>query len=198
MTYKEGKIINLIQYFIVNSSDAVRDKLHLLKLMYLADRYHMRKYGQMITTGEYKAYPKGPVNDLAYSMLYKMDVPQSDGSQCYHDYIIAYDVNGHHKYSSVQARPTYPYLSDTDLEAAKVAVDKLADLTAKNWSLSEFTHLFPEWYKVKDMIDERSHFYPRINLLDFFLDPEDSSVEYCSDVSPELVRVNKELFYEGC
>ena len=36
-------------------------KMKALKLVYLADRYHLRKYGRPITNDEYFAMPYGPV-----------------------------------------------------------------------------------------------------------------------------------------
>ena len=48
--------------FLALKSHGRINKLKAIKLVYLADRYHLRKYGRPITNDEYFAMSYGPVN----------------------------------------------------------------------------------------------------------------------------------------
>ena len=48
--------------FLLSLDDNHRmNKLKLVKLIWAADRYHLRKYGRTVTDSEYFALPHGPV-----------------------------------------------------------------------------------------------------------------------------------------
>lgn len=190
MNYFDGKIVDLLMYFTANCAQDVCDKVHLLKLMYLADRDHMRECGRRITSGSYLAYPKGPVNKRAYEILVSADSGHCDELR---EYLIALDDEGHHKYISDKVGYRYPHLSLSDRQSADCAIETMLQLASKGEDLSEFTHHFPEWSKVKDKIDDAHRVYPEIDIADFFADPDEPGKEY-SKASPALVALNKDSF----
>ena len=60
-------IIESLCYLLVKLKKA--DKIHLIKLMYLADKYHLMNYGRTITGDEYFAFPKGPGGSKTMDVL---------------------------------------------------------------------------------------------------------------------------------
>ena len=58
MNYKDAKVVQALDY-LVTSLKGGCSKLNLLKLVYLADRYHLRKFGRTVTGDSYRAMPAG-------------------------------------------------------------------------------------------------------------------------------------------
>ena len=58
MNYKDAKVVQALDY-LVTSLKGGCSKLNLLKLVYLADRYHLRKFGRTVTGDSYRAMPYG-------------------------------------------------------------------------------------------------------------------------------------------
>lgn len=198
MNYKERKLVHILHYLMSHCSEAVCDKVHLLKLIWMADRYHLRKFGSMMINAKYHAYPNGPVNQDAYEMLKRFD--QTDDLN-FKDYIVSIPPspeNGsvHTRYQTNGAIE-YHCLSKSNVEALTVAIDKMADLSAKKIDVSEFSHGFPEWESVKDMINAESKLFPRIHIVDFFGKPTNSEDEFCSGIPEALVGLNKEIVLEA-
>lgn len=54
------KAAQTLNYFAIKNGGEI-DKLHALKLVFFADRYHLRKYGRPITNDQYWAMRFGPV-----------------------------------------------------------------------------------------------------------------------------------------
>ena len=54
------KATQAINYFTKKEGGQI-EKLKLIKLVYLADRFHLRKYGRPIMNDTYLAMPLGPV-----------------------------------------------------------------------------------------------------------------------------------------
>lgn len=54
------KAAQALNYFAIQNGGEI-EKLQALKLIYFADRYHLRKYGRPITNDQYWAMNFGPV-----------------------------------------------------------------------------------------------------------------------------------------
>ena len=61
MRITERKILNAIVYFANRSDTKTIGRLKLMKLLWLADRLHLMKYGRMVLNDKYYAMPYGPV-----------------------------------------------------------------------------------------------------------------------------------------
>lgn len=175
-----------LHYLIHNAGDGVMTKLFLLKTIYLADRYHLRKYGRLITGADYLAMRLGPVasqvkdaiekdinGDAEMNMLFS-PLSRSPGTA----------------FKSV-CGPVRDYLSDTDLEALDSALAQFKGVGAEN--IVNYTHKFPEWKRCEASLHGGALCVP-MNVEDFFL-PVDSKFEYCP-ANPELVELNLD-FYRG-
>ena len=60
MTFSHKKATQAINFFACRNGGAI-EKLRLLKLIFFADRYHLRKFGRPITNDPYWAMQFGPV-----------------------------------------------------------------------------------------------------------------------------------------
>lgn len=177
------KIIQAINYFARKNIRNCISKLYFLKLIYLADRYHLRKYGRMVTNDTYFAMKYGPVASASKKAFEFIELPE---------YYLAYADT-----YLCSAKATDNYLrsikdvdldvfSESDIEALDVAwsvKEKYSDLVA-------FTHLFPEWQKHEDKLKNCS--VCRMDINDFFSKTLDS-IEYCP-ADDELVELNRQCF----
>jgi hypothetical protein len=76
----------------------------------------------------------------------------------------------------------YSYFSDSDIEALNFAWDNFGHY--QKWSLSDFTHHYPEWKKHEESLRSGSK-VENIILADFFEDPENETVDKCYELNDE-------------
>ena len=60
LTFSHKKATQALNFFARSAGGSI-SKIKALKLVFFADRYHLRKYGRPVTNDEYYAMPKGPV-----------------------------------------------------------------------------------------------------------------------------------------
>ena len=65
--YEDQRIKEVLLYIL--SKTGVVDYYHLMKILYLAERQHLAKWGEKITTDDYYALPHGPVPTRIYDAL---------------------------------------------------------------------------------------------------------------------------------
>lgn len=178
-------IAQVLHYLISNAGDGVMTKLFLLKTVYLADRYHLRKYGRLITGANYVAMRMGPVA----SQVKKMIESDQDADSNLREYFVPIGSASDAPFRSV-AKCSREFLSDTEIEALSVALAQFNKIGPKD--IVNYTHMFPEWKNCEEAL--RGSRVVQMNIEDFFL-PVDEKIEYCS-VAPELVEMNLD-FYRG-
>lgn len=177
-------IHQMLRYLISGMGCPMR-KIPLLKLVYIADRHHLRTYGRLISGSRYMAMNKGPVPYEA-----KVEIERIQNGWTSADGITALPQDGHYVFTAVPpSEDELAYLSKTDrksLDAAlKVARRETAD------GLVEFTHCFPEWRNVSGRLNKAdAESSAPMDVMDFFLDAPDGK-EYC-DADRELVALNRE------
>lgn len=133
-----------------------------IKLLFLADRYHVRKYGRLITEDSYLAMNYGPVGSLARDLTGDSNFLGQEEGYYASRYI---KPKGRHHFESIK-RPEKSVFSKTDLEALDFAVEKFGHLY---WNeLADLTHAFPEW---KTLERRAKGATIPMNVEDFFKDP---------------------------
>lgn len=160
------------------------DKIYALKIIYLADRYHLRKYGSTITGDEYFAMEKGPVASMTKTVIEGKIEDKSSS-----DYVLRYIMPGRNRFQS-KIVTCFDELAKTDIEALDAAYDTFLEKDPEN--IIGFTHRFPEWKNHQPAIDAGRK-RVKMNLADFFepsLFPRD---EYCP-AGDEQVRLNREIY----
>lgn len=178
------KIVQAINYFAERNPGKKISKLHVLKIIFLADRYHLRMYGRMLTQDRYFAMQYGPVASMTKNVFEFLNITQEQKKYAA-QYLRPVDD---HDVVSIK-KPDMDVFSKTDIEA----LDAAWDVYSKHKStIVAFTHRFPEWKnKEKNLDSERS---VEMNLLDFFL-PVSANTEYCP-ADEKRLELNREHFAE--
>ncbi|MFZ5452305.1 MAG: Panacea domain-containing protein [Thermodesulfobacteriota bacterium] len=165
------------------------NKIKAIKLIYFADRFHLRKYGRPITNDEYWAMEWGPVNsnvkDIADMSEYLGDMEREYASQ----YIESPSKNIVKSIHEVDRK----VFSQTDIEALSWAWETFGHLDG--FALADLSHHYPEWEKFKDIIESKTQTRVRMNYEDFFEDPGEG-FEKCWDLSPEEKEDRLDMLFE--
>lgn len=191
MNYKNS--IQAIDYLANNypHNENGINKMAILKLLFFAERYHLRKYGRMITNDTFYAMKHGPVASGARNILFFDDI---DTDNKYTKEIL----EEKDKYTFVSKfklkDEDYDYLSETDKEALDFAIEKFGHL--KEWDLVEETHKYPEWNRFKSLFNSQSISRESINMDDFF-SPYISEDDPYKCIPMELVELSKEFYKTG-
>lgn len=134
------KIIQTITY-ILNKAKRTLDKIVLVKLTYLADKYHLLKYGRTITNDIYLAMPKGPVGSTVLNVLNFDNFNLSEDEYKYAKTLLA--EKNKNSFIAQKKNSEYDMLSESDKEALDFIIDKFSKID--KWKLVAFTHKYPEW-----------------------------------------------------
>ena len=170
-----GEIIKITQslgLLLSLDDNRLMNKVKLVKLIWAADRYHLRKYGRTVTDTEYYAMPHGPVSSLTLDVIDNDEVAlYAEDIEFIANHITPWkeDINEVVLYNDTEN----DYLSETDLEALNFAWSTFGD--KEPFDLADnITHQYPEWSKFREHFDvnnERSR--KLIDLDDFFENPSE-------------------------
>jgi hypothetical protein len=140
-------IIESLCYLLVKLKKA--DKIHLIKLMYLADKYHLMNYGRTITGDEYFAFPKGPGGSKTMDVLnFKKNVLKDQ---------MNFAVKHFKKGKGYEYLPgedcsidQIEMLSESDIESLDFALYNFGMMD--KWNAVDYTHTLPEWKKFEKLL----------------------------------------------
>ena len=169
------KAVQAVNYFASKSGGNI-NKLKVIKLIYFADRYHLRKYGRPITNDEYFAMEYGPVGsgvkDIA-EMTQFLDPKEKK----YASIFINPSINEVKSINSCEI----DVFSDSDMEALDFAWDKFGKYD--QFDLADITHRYPEWEKHRQaLVGDPSRI--KMSYKDFLDDPSENS-EKCHSLDQE-------------
>lgn len=155
------KAVQALNYLASKNGGNI-NKMKAIKLIWLADRLHLRKYGRTITGDQYFAMINGPVpsatRDILESSVFLTD-SASDYASEYISFIDRYNFRSIHE-------PIINVFSKTDLESLDLIHEYYNHLD--HFSLSEFSHKFPEWIKYEVALKKGISSRFTIDLYDFF------------------------------
>ncbi len=149
---KTKKIIQVIHY-IVSCLDNI-DKIKIIKLIYLADKYHCIHYGRTVTRDDYYAMRLGPVASTVKNVLDLDEISLSSPEYEYATKLI--EKSGYDIYSYItknKEQLDYDMLSESDIEALDFVINCFGNKT--NFELSEYTHKYPEWYQHEELFEKQ-------------------------------------------
>ena len=166
------------------------NKMKALKLIWLADRLHVRRYGRSITGDVYFAMPFGPVpsttRDLVNSYQSLNEIEAQYGSQ--------YIANIEDKYTFISLNePNLKVFSKTDIEVIDEIVKKFGQL--KEFELSDFSHIFPEWTRYESELKANNSSRFEIDYHDFFVNVKDETNTFID--SKENLEITKGLMFDN-
>ncbi|MEK7187832.1 MAG: Panacea domain-containing protein [Patescibacteria group bacterium] len=142
------------------------DKMKAIKLIWLADRYHLRRYGRPISNDNYLAMEYGPVGSSAKDIADNNDFLSSEEKKYSSGYIQPDEKR--HFVESVNEVDSSVF-SDSDLEALNLVYEKYGKDDALE--LADMSHYFPEWDKFKKEILTKSISRGNMSYVDFFKNP---------------------------
>jgi uncharacterized phage-associated protein len=155
------KATQSIIFFLLQNGGSL-NKMKALKLIWLADRLHLRTYGRTITMDSYIAMKNGPVASGTRDIL-----------ELKEGYLAENELE--YALKSIRAKDKYcveylgnedkDQMSDSDFETLTKIQGEFGHLT--EFELSELSHTLPEWKKFEDpLLHGGSRF--DIEKIDFF------------------------------
>jgi len=176
MSISENKLINMIVYFVFRSPNHKVNRLKLMKLLWLADRLHLNKYGRLISGNSYHALPHGPVPSEALDMSRKA---------------ISDKFEVHGKTISTNKDFNSDYFSNSDKEIMHEVWEKYNAYNSAK--LKNMSHKFPEWLRYKKELNDINFPNSYKIIIDDFFSAPDKDVNYSHN--PKLSETSKRRFY---
>jgi len=179
------QIINLLSILEWKSID----KLKVLKLIWLADRVHLRKYWKLIAWDIYLAMPLWPVASWMKNIFDQNEEYLPKQAKKYiQEYLHKYT----HKVKSIK-KVDYSLFSETNIEIIKEIYIKF---WTKSWrELINITHNYPEWTKFEEKINNWIISQAQMNYFDFFKNiPSQDSI---FNISKDNLELSKDIFEES-
>lgn len=119
--------------------------LKLMKLMYLAERLSLKRYGDPITGDEFYSMQNGPVLSMTLNFLNGVAKSRNDGWDSWIADCAAHKVDLRHKHKVKNLEDELLALSETDLECLSEVWKSFGHMTKDE--IVEYTHsdACPEW-----------------------------------------------------
>lgn len=179
------KAAQAINFFAVQNGGEI-EKLHALKLIYFADRYHLRKYGRPITNDQYWAMRLGPVAS-GVKDLFELDSVSHEERH----YAASLLTKGGKTYSVQSLAPVdATVFSESDQEALQFAWEHFG----RRSRIVEKAHAYPEWTRHKAAIAGGAS-RVAMDYLDFLDDPP-AGVNPCHSLSAAERQARREQLKE--
>lgn len=183
------KIIQALTYLASHQPEKVLDNMKAYKLLWLADRYHLRQTGRTITGDAYYAMPFGIVPSDAKCLLENAKTKLRDPK----GYKAKYLMTDDHQYKAI-AEPDLLMFSDSDQEA----LDKVLALYNgyDAMQLSELSHKFPEWKFYQELLEDKEAKNSYKIDLDHFFEDAPAEDHRLFDDSLELLSLTRDLYHQ--
>ena len=184
------KSVQVINYFARLTSSKKIGKVKLLALIYLTDRFHLRKFGQTLTNDQYIALENGPV-PTTIKKIVEQHFGLISTDECY---LIDF-IDRPAKDQNIRS------VEETDMSIFSAEEIETVEFVAANFGrmgrndLIALAQSFTEWQKqsskiIKDCTDDI-----KIDLLDFFIDSP-SENKFCA-FSEGHVAQTKKIYLEN-
>jgi uncharacterized phage-associated protein len=143
--------------------------MKLIKLLFFADRYHIRKYGDLISNDEYFAVKLGPIQsetkDIVTKEKWFYNAISPENQKILNSHIVQTS-----KYTITINKIGDDLLSESDIEAINFSVDTFNKFN--EFELSNITHDYPEWYTYSYIFDANPDGRKNIDEKLFFQKPD--------------------------
>lgn len=183
------KILQALYY--LQSKSPCKDKygkMYLLKLIYFADRYHLRHFGTVPSSDNYRAMEYGPVASATYDVL-KKKMPINANSSEYELLAFVEEKNENEVEIKKQSEDE---LSKSYIQALDFALTNYGKFDG--FRLSKITHLYPDWKKHEKELQEGCLQVP-MQFVDFFDNPKNVERDPFED-DDEFLNAMREEYCE--
>ncbi|MES2060917.1 MAG: Panacea domain-containing protein [Bacteroidota bacterium] len=183
-SFKFKKAVQALNYFAKKEGGNI-NYMKAGKLVYLADRLHLRRFGRTITNDSYVAMKNGPVPSKTKDIILK--------SAWFEPEILDY-VND---FISDSENYIFKSLNDVDVDVFSKTdiktMDEIYDFygNKNQFELSEYSHYFPEWKRFENELKMGVGKAFQINQNDFF---ENGITDKPFAQSEELLLLSKQHY----
>jgi len=185
------KITQILNYIAEKQGGKV-DYMKALKLLYLADRLHLRKYGRLITDDRLIAMTHGTLGSQAKDIAVKSDFLPHVVYQ-YVDDKLKRDSK---EYTIAVNNKERDQISETDFEC----VDKVLSVVGnkKPFDLVKIVHELPEWKRWQYVLEEeKEKSVVDLDLSDLFKPVNDEILGKIYSQSPEELDLSHSFFSDS-
>jgi uncharacterized phage-associated protein len=176
-------------FFFLQKAQIELHKVSLLKLIWLADRLHLRNYARTIFDDVYFGMPRGPVASACKDLLENSDFLSADAIAYSQQFIEKSQEKPFLKAKNTKAN--FKVFSQTDLECLNTVFEHFGTMSEQE--LSDFSHQYPEWKHFEHNL--RNSFRFEMNYQHFFENPENNHPLF--EQSEEKLESAKEWFLEN-
>jgi uncharacterized phage-associated protein len=184
---KSTQALNYFARLSARGAPQPLNKMKALKLLFFADRYHLRKYGRPVTNCAYFAMKNGPVASEAKNIAEENGRLRPQARSYVRRFVRRKDA---YHYRSV-AEVDKSVLSTTDIEALEFAWRTFGQYT--QFQLRDITHHYPEWKRHAPKLRRDGNKRVEMDYADFFNDPA-SGYNPCHELSGKERKIALELF----
>ncbi|MCX6996651.1 MAG: Panacea domain-containing protein [Kiritimatiellaeota bacterium] len=175
--------------FLARQSGGSINKLKALKLLFFADRYHLRKYGRPVSECSYFAMNHGPVASEAKQVAEDHDLLPAPARSYAHKFL---KNKSDYDFASI-ADVDKSVLSESDLEALTFAWENFGYYF--KYQLRNITHHYPEWKRHERALGHDGRRRVKMDYADFFAEP-DAGFNPCHALTAKEREVARALFLE--
>jgi len=189
-TFNYKKATQALNRFALKSGGKI-NKMKASKLVYFADRYHLRKYGRLITNDNYVAMKNGAVPSSTRDILQKTGFIGTREKDYANRFIL---TTGYDLESNVS--PDDNVFSQSDIEAIQFAWRRFGHLG--KYAIAQLTHKYPEWIVHEETLNHKPRSRVPMDINKFFGDPS-ANVDKCFALSSKdkslRIEYLKEMAY---
>ncbi len=184
------KATQIINFFSRKEGTQI-DKLKLIKLIWLSDRLHLRKFGRFITDDSYFAMKLGPVPSSVLDLIDANTFIFEESELEYRNSFI--NLRGKLNVCSI-AEVDEKVFSKTDLKVMEEVYSTYSQFTGD--FLSDISHEFPEWRRHKKEIESGIR-RKAVDLNDFFENIVEDIHFPKMNLDEEHLKLSKEFFFDS-
>ncbi|WP_129409310.1 Panacea domain-containing protein [Marinitoga lauensis] len=207
MRFDYKKAVQSIAWFAQKNKNKL-NYMKAIKLLYFAERYHIRRYGRPIFWDNYIAMKFGPVQSNVYDLIKTQDYPFDDEENiAYFHNILNIEKNKREKVYNIilknKDKINIKVFSKTDIEALEFSWNTFGKFN--EFELAEISHVYPEWNKYEELFKQEIIKSRKMNLIDFFEDPSEEELKKLKkygfakdpfELSDEILEVTKDYAEE--
>lgn len=165
-SFSHRKATQALNFFARKAGRRI-NKMKALKLVYFADRYHLRKYGRPVVGDEYLAMNYGPVASGTKDLAEMSDFLGEEEARYAKKFIQPSETG--RAFSSVSEMDEKVF-SESDREALTFAWSRFGRVD--KFELSKLTHRYPDWKRHEAALQSNVVTRVPMNYRDFLEDPE--------------------------
>lgn len=183
------KVVQTLGFLLNLDENRKMNRVKLIKLLWAADRFHLRKYGRTVSRTDYVAMTHGPVSSLALDIArVTRDFALSDDAIKY----IEHYFTATERETVMSLSPGEGHLSRTDKDALQWAWDTFS--ASETFELADtVSHAYPEWSQHRRFFEASKSGSRPIDVKTFLENPEDDQY---FNTNPEALQAAKELYQD--